>query len=275
VVWRRGQRWADLFDVNEAAPKQAPTSAQLAALAQAQQARRTCPQCGTVFPYVLRRADREDCPECFARQHAADHAAAHATAVAWLADPQAVILDTETTSLDGYVCEIAVIDMGGMALLNTLINPGEPISPEAERIHGISDAMVAAAPTFATITDQLTDLLHGRLVIAYNARFDRAVLTGEMRRVFGSRHVDDLGTSVSTHAAQGQLRQWKQAQQWGCAMEVYAAWVGDWSETYQDYRYQRLDGGHRALGDALACLERIRLMARPDNAGTQEGEHDA
>jgi DNA polymerase III epsilon subunit-like protein len=204
---------------------------------------------------------------------AVDRAAAHATAGAWLADARAVILDTETTSLDGYACEIAVIDMGGTALLNTLINPGEPISPGAAGIHGISDAMVADAPSFAAIAPALTDLLRGRLVIAYNAAFDRAVLAREMRRVFGSPHAGDLDAPDAITAVQEQLRQWKwkQSMQWGCAMEVYAAWYGEWSDTHQDYRYQRLDGGHRALGDAVACLERIRVMARPDDAGMQAG----
>ncbi|MGW2891812.1 hypothetical protein ACWDDN_42215 [Streptomyces griseoruber] len=44
----------------------------------------------------------------------------------------AVILDTETTSLDGQTVEIAVIDAAtGKKLMNTLVKPTEPISEGA------------------------------------------------------------------------------------------------------------------------------------------------
>jgi DNA polymerase-3 subunit epsilon len=45
-------------------------------------------------------------------------------------------------------------------------------------------------------------------------------------------------------------------------MKRYAQFVGEWSERYEDYRYQPLPGGdHRALGDARAALAVLRRMA--------------
>src|SRR5215467_13015853 len=40
---------------------------------------------------------------------------------------------------------------------------------------------------------------------------------------------------------------------WSCAMEQYAAWYGDYSDVFGDYKYQRLPGGdHSAAGDCRA-----------------------
>src|SRR5690606_33823093 len=55
-----------------------------------------------------------------------------------------VILDTETTGLyDAEIVEIAVIDLGGNILMNTLVRPKNPIPAEVTAIHGINNEMVA------------------------------------------------------------------------------------------------------------------------------------
>ncbi|MEU7895571.1 RRQRL motif-containing zinc-binding protein [Nonomuraea sp. NPDC049152] len=61
ILWRSrrygapGVRAAYLYDVRFALPKRTPTPAQLAALAKAAAARRTCPDCSTDVGYVLPR----------------------------------------------------------------------------------------------------------------------------------------------------------------------------------------------------------------------------
>ena len=56
-------------------------------------------------------------------------------------------LDTETTGLSvttgARIVEIAIVDLHGEPLLNTLVNPEEPIPSAAQQVHGISDEMVA------------------------------------------------------------------------------------------------------------------------------------
>jgi hypothetical protein len=82
----------------------------------------------------------------------------------------AVILDTETTGLAGYVVEIAVLDAAtGDVLLDTLINPGCPVQPGARWVHGISDDQLAGAPPLAGIWPRLLAVTAGRTVLAYNA----------------------------------------------------------------------------------------------------------
>ncbi|GAA1255020.1 hypothetical protein GCM10009677_01030 [Sphaerisporangium rubeum] len=62
VLWRSGRyrapggvRVAYLYDVRLSLPKRTPTAAQLEALAKANAARRTCPDCKTDAGYVLPR----------------------------------------------------------------------------------------------------------------------------------------------------------------------------------------------------------------------------
>lgn len=61
-----------------------------------------------------------------------------------------MILDTETTGLDydDKIVEIAVIDLDGNVLINTLVDPNKAIPKEATEIHGIANKMVENAPLF-------------------------------------------------------------------------------------------------------------------------------
>ena len=54
----------------------------------------------------------------------------------------------------------------------TLLNPETRISGFIERLTGISNAMVADAPLFADIADELEQQLQGKVFVAHNARFD-------------------------------------------------------------------------------------------------------
>ena len=53
IRWRRGRRVAYLYAVTDAAPKRVASPAQLAALAEAMRARRTCPECCRDVGYCL------------------------------------------------------------------------------------------------------------------------------------------------------------------------------------------------------------------------------
>lgn len=66
ILWRRGKRVAYLYYTALALPKRAATPAQLAALAAAMRARRTCKACGLEKPYCIPRS-RGACNDCAAR----------------------------------------------------------------------------------------------------------------------------------------------------------------------------------------------------------------
>ncbi|WP_404364988.1 exonuclease domain-containing protein [Marinobacter sp.] len=65
----------------------------------------------------------------------------------------------------------------------TLLNPETRISPFIERLTGISNDMVATAPTFATIADELREKLKDVVFVAHNARFDYGFVKAEFRRL--------------------------------------------------------------------------------------------
>jgi exonuclease len=177
-----------------------------------------------------------------------------AWAAAVLADPDAVILDTETTGLsdDARIVDIAVTTVHGEVLLDTLVNPGGPIPPSATAIHGITDEMVAVAPTFAQVLPDLAAAVFGRRVLIYNDAFDIARLRHELALIAADVH------------------EFTAAARWEDAMAPYSDWCGDWSEWHGNYRWQPLNGGHRALGDCLAVIDCLKAMAR--GAGDEDEE---
>lgn len=226
--------------------------------------RRYCPPCGEIHRAEQQRlaAEREArWAKERAEQAERDRQAREAREVEvaelaeWareaLADPNVVILDTETTGLedDARIVDIAVVTGSGEVLLDTLVNPGEPIPRESTDIHGITDAMVASAPPFAEIVAELADAIRGKRVLVYNLGYDLARLEHE----FGL-----IGSAV----AGAWLAVRKTWARWEDAMVPYSDWVGDWSEWHGNNRWQPLNGGHRALGDCLAVIECLEAMAR-------------
>lgn len=65
----------------------------------------------------------------------------------------------------------------------TLLNPQTRISPFIERFTGISNEMVADAPLFEDVADDLEAQLQGVVFVAHNARFDYGFIKAEYRRL--------------------------------------------------------------------------------------------
>lgn len=88
-----------------------------------------------------------------------------------------VFLDIETTGFsasDDEIIEIAIIGNDGRVLFESLCRPVRKIiSGAITRITGITNKMVANAPTLAEIWPRLQILLAGKRVVIYNKAFDR------------------------------------------------------------------------------------------------------
>lgn len=110
------------------------------------------------------------------------HQASHAIARRWLAQ-NAAILDTETTGLDDQaeIVEVAVVACSGETLLQTLVKPTRPIPPEVTEIHGITDAMVADAPSWLEVQAQLLQILEGRQLVIWHADYDLRLIEQSAR----------------------------------------------------------------------------------------------
>lgn len=86
------------------------------------------------------------------------------------------VIDTETASLNGGVCELAVIlvdeNLNVLSEFCTLVNPIRKIMPDASKVHGITDEDVAGKPTLAEVIGELDS----RDVIGHNVKFDLRML---------------------------------------------------------------------------------------------------
>ena len=171
-------------------------------------------------------------------------------AVRLAGDETVVYLDTETTGLgfDDEVVDVAVVGAGGEVLLDTLVRPSRPIPAGASAVHGLTDLDVAGAPTWDLVYPVLRAILRERVVVVYNADFDRRLV-------------------VQTCARCGFA---EPAARWECAMRAYADFHGEPGRG-GGYRWQPLEraarafgiapGGHRALADARACRAVVLGMA--------------
>lgn len=102
-----------------------------------------------------------------------------------------IIFDTETTGLDKN--EDRVIEIGAVELVNRFstgrtfhvyINPdGREVHPDAQRVHGISNADLAGKPVFAAVADGFCEFIEGAKLVAHNAGFDTDFINAEFARI--------------------------------------------------------------------------------------------
>lgn len=114
-----------------------------------------------------------------------------------------VVFDLETTGPDRItdrIVEVAALKVsasGELSVFETRVNPGVKIPREATAVHGITDADVAEAPSFAEVAPRLVEFLEGCDLAGYNLRgFDIPLLARELERAkapfsFDGRRVVD------------------------------------------------------------------------------------
>lgn len=160
-------------------------------------------------------------------------------AASLLSREDVLILDTETTDLDGEIIQLAVIDSSGQERLNTLVRPVKPVTRGAYAVHHISNADLQSAPGWEKVASQFATLARGKVLVSYNAPFDAQMVRNSYRAV----RMDPVPL------------------QWECAMRLYASYHHI-RGNYGDFRWVPLPGGdHSALGDTLATLQVLRQMA--------------
>lgn len=161
-----------------------------------------------------------------------------------IADPRAVVLDTETTGFlpHGQICDIAVIAMDGTVLFDALVKPSIGIPAGATAVHGIHDHHVTDADEWYAIADTVHELLHGRRIVAYKVAFDRPIVENAFLRC---RRAPFLA-------------------QWECAMLQFKAFAGFPKRYNLDLAaatFGILPGGHRARQDAEVTRRVVYGMA--------------
>ena len=176
--------------------------------------------------------------------------------------PSLAFVDLETTGMraaEDRITEVGIVRVdadaaGGAPRVHewsTLVDPEMPIPPVIQALTGITDAMVAGAPTFAAIAAEVAERLADCVFIAHNARFDHGFLKHAFARAgrpFSARPLCTVRLSRRLFPEAGRPRP-------GCGGGAARA-----------RRHRR----HRALGDARALWAFVEALYRELPAATIE-----
>ncbi len=125
-----------------------------------------------------------------------------------------IVLDTETTGLDPKQGH-RIIEIGCIELVNYVpsgrefhqfINPEREVPPDAQQVHGITDAFLADKPVFSEVADAFLEFIADSTLVIHNASFDVGFLNAELVRVPRDpipfdRVVDTLALARRKHPA--------------------------------------------------------------------------
>ena len=174
----------------------------------------------------------------------------------WIVDPNRlyVVLDVETTG--GKAGTDRITEIGALKVqagevietFSTLINPQRHIPSFISRLTGISNSMVADAPTFAAIAEKLSAFLQGAVFVAHNAKFDYGFIRSEFARCELPFDMPQLCTVVNMRRYYPGLKSYS---------------LGNLCQQFEI----PLTNHHRALADATATVELLKMI----NAKRQTG----
>ena len=161
------------------------------------------------------------------------------------------VVDIETTG--GFpqqhgITEIAIVLMDGKEIegkFSTLVNPHQPIPPFIANMTGISDAMVAKAPSFETVAEKIYQLLQGRVFVAHNVNFDFS---------FVKHHLQTAGF----HLQSPKLCTIRTSRKVFPGFKKYG--LGNLTRELGI----RIEDRHRAGGDAVATAQDLQLILEKD-----------
>ena len=167
-----------------------------------------------------------------------------------------LILDTETTGLDdnAEVVELSIIDNNSNIVFNKLIKPINPIPLEAQRIHGITNEMVADELPLSSYIDEIEDKLSGKPLIIYNAPYDIRLINQSMSLAGKPIDIEFVPSEIL------------------CLMRHYASirktpnpkYGGEyrWHSLTNACEYEGIEvtNAHRALGDCMMTLALLQKI---------------
>ena len=166
-----------------------------------------------------------------------------------LNDPNTLIVDVETTGLlnndpETKIVSISMINNQGRPVLAALVNPERPIPLDAQKIHGIDDREVKDCLPWTVMGDTVSMLMANKHIVCFNAGFDVHLII----HLLNSHNIPIPEFEVS------------------CAMEYYSQFVGEWSKSKSDYKWQRLPKlaygqAHDSLVDCQSTLLLLKKMA--------------
>jgi len=172
------------------------------------------------------------------------------------------VVDVETTGgspdRGDRITEVAVVVVRDGVIsedLQTLVNPGRSIPSRIAELTGITDEMVADAPFFEDIAQELHDWLDQRVFVAHNVAFDWRFVSAQ------------LGDAI------GQLPDGPQL----CTVQMTRRLAPELPRRNLDFVASHFEvanhARHRAHGDALATAQiLLKLLDRAHDQGIHDLE---
>lgn len=179
-----------------------------------------------------------------------------------------VVIDTETTGLgeDAEIIEIAVINMRGEVLLDTLVKPTQSIPPEVTEINHITNEMVADAPVWRDVFPKVLDIISHHKWLAWNSGFDARMLEQTCVNTIFPNKSACYGAAIVSRIHTSHID----------AKAVYDQWYGEFDEKRKAFKRQSLttaaarhgvsvEGAHRALADCKMILAVLKKVCAPSS----------
>ena len=172
------------------------------------------------------------------------------------------VIDTETIGFkQPRICEISIAKYENSLseiLLEKRINPDAPISADATKIHGITDADVKGCPIIADVWPDILRATSGfNYLVAYNLPFDERALKESMRA---------CGIQLAfTRSTSRNGKVWHTGALMQCAMQEYTKYFGQ-PRKNGGLKTQKLPAAkgvqqHSASGDCISTIELIKGIA--------------
>lgn len=164
------------------------------------------------------------------------------------------VVDIETTgghANANNITEIAIVLHNGYEIegkFTSLINPCMPIQRYVQGLTGITDAMVATAPKFEELAENIYNLLKDRIFVAHNVNFDYSFVKHQLLQA---------GFELTTHKL--------------CTIRLTRKIFPDLPKyglgtVCRELKIE-LNDRHRAAGDALATAHLFKLLIQHDTSG--------
>ncbi len=154
------------------------------------------------------------------------------------------VIDFETTGLSpdygDRITEVAVVIIESNKVVDqyqSLVNAGQPIPFQIQRLTGITNQMISSAPTPSKVMNELYKFVKGSNLVAHNASFDRKFFNSEIAKAGLKANHDFICTLLLSRRLYPFLENLKLAT----------------LATYHDIQYQ--GRSHRALSDALVTAD--------------------
>ena len=165
-------------------------------------------------------------------------------------DRPLVFVDLETTGVNtstDRIVEMTVLKIhpdGSKEEKSERVNPGIPISPDATKVHGITNEDVADKPGFSQYARSIHSFFYGCDIGGFNAiRFDIPLLTAEFKRV--GLEFDLEGRKVVDPM-----------------VIFYQHEPRDLAAAYEKYCGKSLDNAHSSAADVQAAAEIFEAQVR-------------